>query len=98
MSKYSVLSDGTGLRPNFRAAATVEPPVVLDLPSLLQLPQLYKQGLVQLSDRQEGLSVYEPCGGAVTGLEALLANGQRVARYRYSDSNRKARQAAEARV
>jgi hypothetical protein len=80
------------------ATVAVEPPMVLDLPSLLQLPQLYKQGLVQLSDRQEGLSVYEPCGGAVTGLEALLANGQRVARYRYSDSNRKARRAAEARV
>jgi hypothetical protein len=80
------------------AASAVEPPVVLDLPSLQQLPQLYKQGLVRLSDRQEGLSVYEPCGGAVAGLEALLANGQKVARYRYSDSNRKARRAAEARV
>jgi hypothetical protein len=32
------------------------------------------------------------------GLEALLANGVKVARYRYSDSDRKARLAAQSRV
>ena len=87
--------------PELHANAATEargPTVVADLPLLKELPQLHKQGLVRLSDRQDGLSVYEPCGGGATGLEALLVNGVKVGRYRYSDSNRKARQAAQSRV
>jgi hypothetical protein len=78
------------------AAVAVEPPVVADQSSLCQLPQLHKQGRMQLEGRQVGLSPYQPCGGATVGLEALLVNAMKVARSRYSDSSRAVRRAAEA--
>eukprot|EP00873_Tetraselmis_striata_P011946 jgi/Tetstr1/432210/TSEL_021666.t1 len=60
---------------------------------------LQRHGLARLSTREEGISMYEPCGGGyVAVLNAMLANGQKVARYRHSDIDPAARKAAEQRV
>eukprot|EP00873_Tetraselmis_striata_P016884 jgi/Tetstr1/437148/TSEL_025908.t1 len=47
-----------------------------DLPPLRDVQSLQRHGLARLSTREEGISMYEPCGGGyVAVLNAMLANG-----------------------
>eukprot|EP00873_Tetraselmis_striata_P019273 jgi/Tetstr1/439537/TSEL_027966.t1 len=60
---------------------------------------LHRHRLARLSTREEGISLYEPCGGGyVAVLDAMLANGHKVARYRHSDTDPAARKAAGQRL
>eukprot|EP00873_Tetraselmis_striata_P035779 jgi/Tetstr1/456043/TSEL_042814.t1 len=80
----------------WRESNTCEP---ADLPPLREVQSLQRHGLARLSTREEGISLYEPCGGGyVAVLNAMLANGQKVARYRQSDIDPAARKAAGQRV
>ncbi|GIL94242.1 hypothetical protein Vretimale_493, partial [Volvox reticuliferus] len=47
---------------------------------------------------QRGITLYEPLGGACTGLESCLRNGIRVNRYLYSDTSPEARGVAAVRL
>lgn len=78
------------------ARAAGEP---VELPPLSAVTQLKEYGVAMLSDREEGLSIWEPGGGGyVAVLHAVVANNQKVARYRYSDPDPAAREAAGQRV
>eukprot|EP00873_Tetraselmis_striata_P010126 jgi/Tetstr1/430390/TSEL_020200.t1 len=83
-------------RRDVQESKTCEP---ADLPPLREVLSLQRHGLARLSTREEGISLYEPCGGGyVAVLNAMLANGQKVARYRHSDIDPAARKAAGQRV
>eukprot|EP00873_Tetraselmis_striata_P028786 jgi/Tetstr1/449050/TSEL_036265.t1 len=83
-------------RRDVQESKTCEP---ADLPPLREVQSLQRHGLARLSTREEGISLYEPCGGGyVAVLNAMLANGQKVARYRHSDIDPAARKAAGQRV
>eukprot|EP00873_Tetraselmis_striata_P020861 jgi/Tetstr1/441125/TSEL_029386.t1 len=83
-------------RRDVQESKTCEP---ADLPPLREVQSLQRHGLARLSTREEGISMYEPCGGGyVAVLNAMLANGQKVARYRHSDIDPAARKAAGQRV
>eukprot|EP00873_Tetraselmis_striata_P046239 jgi/Tetstr1/466503/TSEL_011010.t1 len=83
-------------RRDVQESKTCEP---ADLPPLREVQSLQRHGLARLSTREEGISMYEPCGGGyVAVLNAMLATGQKVARYRLSDIDPAARKAAGQRV
>eukprot|EP00873_Tetraselmis_striata_P029046 jgi/Tetstr1/449310/TSEL_003825.t1 len=60
-------------RRDVQESKTCEP---ADLPPLREVQSLQRHGLARLSTREEGISLYEPCGGGyVAVLNAMLANG-----------------------
>eukprot|EP00873_Tetraselmis_striata_P038319 jgi/Tetstr1/458583/TSEL_044986.t1 len=55
---------------------TCEP---VDLPPLREVQGMQRHGLARLSTREEGISLYESCGGGyVAVLNAIMANGQKL--------------------